>query len=164
MDLCASSLVFSMITWFACRWSSTLFCSDVGIIILPPFLVVSSVIPFSYANDQYGFTSFCTSAFVDGQSHNTYSDHIPECSSSRVASHISSAITQSDISVHVCLPWGCVLIASLLWTVVVQLCRGPLCWINLYEVVVFVFCVASLIYLFLKIVTRGFWSVIMLTC
>ena len=74
MDSHASSLVFSMPIWFDCSWFSALLCSDLSTIILLPHMTIPSVIATSSLNDQYDCSFFCTSAFVDGQLHMTYSD------------------------------------------------------------------------------------------
>ena len=66
MDSCASSLVFSMLMWLMCGWSNTFFCNDAGIIIFLPFLAIPPMTAISCLKDQYGCTSFWTSAFVDG--------------------------------------------------------------------------------------------------
>ena len=91
---------FSMAMWFMCSCFSALFCSHAGTIILLPSMVILSAVVVSSLNDQYGCSSFCTSAFVYGQPCNTYSDSIHNCSLSIVTNHISSAVMHSGSFTH----------------------------------------------------------------
>ena len=85
-------------------------------------MAVPSVIVISSLNDQYGCSSFCPSAFIDGQLQSKYSESRLKCTLTRVATLISSAGMQSSVSVHdwyymdgcayiwyffVCMSWLC---------------------------------------------------------
>ena len=100
MDLYTHSLIFSMPIWFMCSWFSTFPWNAAGIIILLFFMAILSIIAIWSLNYQYDCSSFCTSALVDGQPYNTYSDHMLQCSSSIVIDIISSAVMQSGMSIH----------------------------------------------------------------
>ena len=86
-----------------CGCSSVLLCSDAGAIILLSFMAIPSMITISSLYDQYGCSTFCTSAFVYGQPYNTYSESIPTWSSSGAANLISSDVMQSGISMLILL-------------------------------------------------------------
>ena len=89
-----------MTMWFMCSCFSALFCSHAGTIILLLSMVILSVVAISSLNDQYGRSSFCTSAFADGQPSNTYSDSIHKCSLSIVTNLISSTVMHSGSFTH----------------------------------------------------------------
>ena len=103
-------------------------------------MVIPSMIAILSLNDQYGCNFFCTSAFVDGQPWNTWSERMLRCSLSGVATLITSAFMQSDISVHdYCIPgislslfvsWFCLDSKSAMNSYVSDLCSIMLyCWI-----------------------------------
>ena len=89
-----------------------------------------------FLNDQYGCSSSCTLAIIDGQPQSTYFYSRPKSLSSRVAILISLAVMHSSTSLHdsitfmvMCIPGissslsdGCLWITRLLWRVVAQLC------------------------------------------
>ena len=74
-------------------------CSTTGIILLH-FITIPPVIVISSLNDQYSCRSFCISALVHDQPWSMSFDSMPMCSSSPVATHLSSAVMQSGISMH----------------------------------------------------------------
>ena len=64
------------------------------------FMAIPSVIAVLSLNDQYHYSSFCSSAFVDGYLQSTFYERMPRCSSCRVAILISSAVMQSVMTMH----------------------------------------------------------------
>ena len=75
--------------------------SEAGIIIiLLPFMVIPSIIAISSLNNQYGYISFCSSAFTDGHACNTYYDNMHRCSSSMVTDLISPALMYSGMPMY----------------------------------------------------------------
>ena len=149
-----------MSTCFKCSLFSALFSSDAGTIILLPFVAIPQVITVLSLNEQYGCSSLHILAFVDGQPCNVYSDSIPKCSMSRVASLISSPVMQSGIYMHVSIAfmvihitdissslfYGFVWISSLLWMVVVQVYTGFLCCVGECVTTFFAICVMFLLH------------------
>ena len=74
---------------FKASWFSALFSNDTCTIHFLPFMDIPLIITVSSLNDeQYGCSSFYTSAFVDCQPYNVYSDNKPKCSLSAVANLI----------------------------------------------------------------------------
>ena len=144
MDSCVSNLSLSIPIWLRYNCSSALAYSAICTIIPLPSIIIPSMITISSLNGQYGFRSFCTSAFVKGQPCSMSSDSMPGCSSSSVAILISSSIIQFHVSVHDSIAFmvmhmpgissslfqGCVRITNLWWIIVVLVCIVFLCCIN----------------------------------
>ena len=94
-------LVFSRAMRLTCSWSHTFFYSNAGIPHLLPFIVIPPITAILSLKDHYGCIPFRISAFAQVKPYNVYFDNIAMCSSSRVASHISSAVRHSRMFVHV---------------------------------------------------------------
>ena len=100
IDLCASSLVFSIPLWIRGSCFSVLSYSIAGIIIILLFTAIPSMVAVSSVNDQYGCRYFCTSALVDGRPCSVSSTSMSMCSSSIIAILTSSAVRKSSMSMH----------------------------------------------------------------
>ena len=99
-DLYTISLVFFIPLWLRSTHLSDFSCNATGTMIILPFIAVPSMIATSSLNDQYGCSSFCTSAFVNGLPWSTDFDSMPQCSSSSVTLLISSAVMKSGMTMN----------------------------------------------------------------
>ena len=66
MHLHTNSLILSVPMSLMCSWFRTVYCRDVGSMILEPFIVIPCIATISFLNGQYNGISFVTSTFVDG--------------------------------------------------------------------------------------------------
>ena len=134
-------------------------CNDAGTIILLLFMVIPLKIVISSLNDQYGYSSFCTSALLMA-SQEVHA--LVKClgvphlgllllplllSWSLVCLYMTSLhqwLCTYLVFLHPCLSHSCVWIANLQWIVVTQACTVFLCCFYGFEIVLFWACAIGL--------------------
>ena len=130
------SHVFSMPIWFMYSWFRIFPWSDADVSILLPFIAIPSIIMILSLYEQYGCRNFFTSALIDGQPHNTYSDSIHRCSSPLVTDLISSALMHDSMAFMVMfIPCNilcgiCDVIITSFWRLPPAVCDTLLCWLH----------------------------------